>query len=105
MGYRVEGSVGEFELPLGAKNGVIKLRIVPSAEYAHESSEQGKVVRRILMVGSGGNAKLVDLDSEFFVNVADCQSFASLLLGAKTSKMKVRVECNEKRNVESIKTL
>ena len=47
----------------------------------------------------------IDLDSEFSVNVADCQSFASLLLGVKTSKMKVRVECDEKREVKSIKSL
>lgn len=26
MGYRVEGSVGEFELPLGAGKSIIKVR-------------------------------------------------------------------------------
>lgn len=105
MNYKVEGYIGEFEIPLCPKTGKVVFKLVPHGEYAHESSTSGKTMRNILLIGGSGSALLLDENVEFSIQTGCPQVLAASIVAMKTSKAKVCITCNKARKVLSLRAV
>lgn len=97
MSYKVEGTLGEVSMKLGAKQVMVK--IIPSGDYARDISGQ----KKMLVVDDAKNKALLwDVNREFSIALDEWTKIADLLVAAKVSKLKVVLQCDEKASVDSL---
>lgn len=105
MNYKVEGCIGEFEIPFCSKKGKVVFKLVPQGEYAHESSTSGKTMRNILLIGESGSALLLDENVEFSIQTENPEVLAASIVALKTSKAKICITCDKTRKVTSLRAI
>lgn len=107
MVYKVEGCIGEFDIPLsvGTKGDKVSFKIIPTSEFTHEFLISGKTTRKILMIGDRGSVLSVDENKKFSIDVGCAWCFSASIVALSVAKAKVRIVCDKNRKVSSLTVL